>query len=154
MQNFDNGVVIILPTRDAQQNIEMALGPVLSDLRRVDIDVYILIEYVLDQWIVSETDQTLMEAAQIVPEHVITQYAIWDFILQNELLQGNAYVQARGVDRTPIVAAVKCVCTYVFEEIVPMIRSLELSDQSLRNLTVIRWLGKDLVVGVNQRNKR
>lgn len=154
MHNFDSGVAIILPTRDAQRNIEHALGPVLGDLKRVDIDVYVLIEYVLDQWIVAEIDQELMEQAQMVPEHLITQYAVWDFIVQNERLQQNVTVQAEGVDRTPLVAAVKCVCAYVFEEIVPMIKTLGLSDPALRNLTVVRWLGQDLVVGVGQRYRR
>lgn len=144
MNEHLSGVHIVLPTRDTHRTIEEVLGPVLDTLVKADIDLQVLIEYILDQWINAEIDQVVLQMNDTSPERLITHTSVMDFVISNN------QIREQGLDRESIINGVQFVCYYVFSEIIPMIQSLQLSEPALRGLHIVQWMGRDMVVKFNR----
>lgn len=140
------GRPLILPTRELHSQIKEELGPLSDTMKAADIDIKVLIEYLLSLWISVEIDQSVPQMQEVSVEYYVTNLAVMDFVLENNL------IQQKSLDKRAIEHAVRRVCYLIFVDLIPIIESLNLPESALMDLRVVRWTGMDLIVKTTKRN--
>ncbi len=140
------GRPLILPTRELHSQIKEELGPLSDTMKAADIDIKVLIEYVLSLWISVEIDQSVPQMQEVSVEYYVTNLAVMDFVLENNL------IQQKSLDKHAVEHAVRRVCYLIFVDLIPIIESLNLPESALMDLRVVRWTGMDQIVKTTKRN--
>lgn len=140
MVNPTTASTFILPTHDSRITLQELLGPAVQDLEIAEIQVEILVEYALDQWIRTHIDQELLESRGLSIYRSVASMAVMDFVLQNQK------VMQYQLDRHVLEASVNAIVYFVFNELIPQIEAVGLTEDQLSHLHVKRWLGRDLVM--------
>lgn len=138
------GKDLILPTRDTRIQIDELLGPLEKEFLNADIRVPLVIEYILNTYLDLQTDTDVYALSGTSVERAVSSMVLVDFAHENPM------AQTPDVDLIGIQHGLRLICYYVFSDIIPLIEGLGLTPQQLASVSVVRWMGSDLVVRANQ----
>lgn len=137
--NLSN-VELILPTRDSMTDLNVLLGSAAKEFEKSGMDIRTLIEYTVNQWATMKIDEDLIDYRSGSIHSAVTGLAMVDFVIENPEAYGS------NVDRPQLELAIRAVVYFVFSEIVPLIEEVLTSPEQLYHVTIIRWMGNDLVI--------